>query len=322
MRALVTGGLGFIGGVVGRTLALKGHEVLILDDGRDSVSEKLFDSSQVAKCSIESADAEDAVRTWRPNVVFHFAACSAVGDGEQRPLEYCENNIGNFSRFLMFLEKHLPGIGIIHSGSCAVYGIPKTVPIQEDHPTIPISWYGRTKLMAEQILSKASEMSGFRSVLFRYFNAVGTAYGIVERRKREERIVPCILDAVKEGRTFWVNGRSHPTKDGTCVRDYVHVLDLAEAHINAAIRLLEGDQSIVGEAINLGTGLGLSVLEVVASVEKVTGAKARIDHKPARVGDVPVAVASGKKASDLLNWSPRRIFEDAIADAWEARACE
>lgn len=314
MKALVTGGLGFVGGVVAQELGRAGHDVRILDDGRDSVADGLFADSFIWRLPIEMPDISDLIWKFEPDVVLHFAASAAVGDGENRPLEYARNNVGAFASFLITLRNARP-IPIVHSGSCAVYGVPDRLPVDEDHPTRPVSWYGRTKLMAEELLVR----SGLPHVLFRYFNAAGSAYGIVENRIHEERLIPKALEAVVSGSEFTVNGHTLATKDGTCVRDYVHVLDLADAHMQAAVRLAAGDRTLLGKPVNLGTGRGASVLEVLTVVERVTGGKVQRRLGPGRPGDISEAVASCARAKALLGWKASRTLEDSVRDAWEAR---
>lgn len=317
-RILVTGGLGFVGAVVAKMAIEAGHRILIVDDGRDSVAGDLFQSHEVVRIPIESSDVRGVVSSFRPEIVVHFAASSAVGDGERRPIEYAKNNIGALACFLSSLQEASPGAHFVHSGSCAVYGTPKTIPIDEGHPTNPVSWYGKTKLMAEELIARASALYGFRYLAFRYFNVAGSAYGVVERRAKEERLIPSAIMAVKNGTPFVINGIAHPTPDGTCIRDYVHVLDLADAHLLAIEKLSSLGTSVIDQIVNLGAGNGMSVREVLSIVEQVSGGSILKIGGPARLGDPPVAIASTKRAEHVLGWVPKRTLHEAVESAWKA----
>lgn len=318
MRALVTGGLGFVGAIVAKRMLEAGHEVLIVDDGRDSVGQHLFGSKNLIRKPIESSDIGDEISSFKPVVILHFAASAAVGDGEVAPVEYAKNNVGALACFLSSIRRWAPDAHFVHSGSCAVYGAPKVLPVDEKHSTALVSWYGKTKLMAEELVIRASGISGFRYLAFRYFNAVGTAYGIVERREREERLIPLAVLAARNGNSFRINGVDHPTQDGTCVRDYIHVLDLADAHLLGAEKLVAVDSPTANQIVNLGSGIGTSVLEVLSVVEEVSGKRILKTVEQARAGDVAIAVASIKKAGRMLGWIPRRTLRQAVEDVWKA----
>jgi len=309
---LITGGLGYVGGVVARTLLDMGHEVRIVDHGRHSVSLGLLPDRSVVLAPIESGSVASLLEDWKPRAVLHFAASAFVGYGEAHPLEYVQNNVGAFSKFLSSLAVLPPGTTLIHSGSCAVYGNGRGG-FAEHSPTAPVSWYGQTKLIAENLALECSRLFGFRVIGFRYFNAVGSAFGIVERRSYEERIVPRLFKALDASEPFVVNGRDHPTPDGTCVRDYVHVADLAEAHVRAAL-----EDTVSAGVYNLGSGEGHSVLDVVRAVEKAAGRKIEVQYGPRRPGDPPSAVAELGKAERCLGWRSRRSLAEAISDAWSA----
>lgn len=309
---LVTGGLGFIGGVVSRTLLDLGHDVRIVDDGRNAIADASIPESIVTRASIQSERMWKLLEAWKPRTILHFAASAFVGYGEQHPFEYVENNVSAFASFLSMVAGNLKDVRLVHSGSCSVYGAAGDLPVTEDRRPEPVSWYGRTKLMAESLAEAWRAQYGFQVVSFRYFNAVGSAFGIVERRRYEERILPRLFRALEGDTSFTINGREHRTADGTCVRDYVDVLDLAEAHVKAAVDPIDSG------FINLGSGKGRSVLDVVRAVEGVTGKRVRIQYGPARAGDPPVAIASIEKAKAVLGWSPKGSLETAIEHAWEA----
>lgn len=308
MKALLTGGLGFIGGVTANRLLGYGHEVVVLDDARESVAESRV-PAKIWKMSIDAPEVPGLVKEFSPDVIMHFAANSKVEEGELDPLGYAENNVESFRRFLYGLTgRHR----VIFSSSCSVYGNPVRIPMDEDHPKAPVSWYGWTKLFGEMMLDRFSKAFGHSYVSLRYFNVVGSAFGI-EDSVKSGRLIPHILKAVKEGRLLVVHGSDYPTKDGTCVRDYVHVLDIADAHIAAAEWLME--RGTLRMPINLGTGDGTSVKEVIRAVEKVLGKPLSYETGPARAGDPAKAVASNERAQTYLGWLPKMTLEDAVRDS-------
>lgn len=315
MRILVTGGLGFVGGIVSRFLLEKGHDILVVDDGRNSVSDGLVPKEVVSRQAIGGLS-PDEIASFKPDVAMHFAASAMVGEGELQPMDYLQNNVTEFS---WFLETLLRGgcRKIVHSGTCATYGTPQFLPLTEQHPVGPVCWYGWTKFVAEQLVAQMAKIGQLEYVGFRYFNVAGTAYGIVEQRKNEEHLIPKALDAALNGTELTVNGNDYPTDDGTCIRDYVHGLDLAAAHLAAADLLMRGQ--IKNEIVNLGTGIGSSVLQIIAAVEKATGRSITTKIGPRRPGDSHKLVASYEKAKKLLEWSPTRNLEEMINDAWRAR---
>lgn len=311
MKTLITGGLGYIGRVVAAKLIEENHKVIIIDRGNADLDGPAPQGSETLKLPIEHPDVERLLFSYQPDVVFHFAASAMIGNGEKYPLEYASNNVGAFATFLTSFVRSVKKPYLIHSGSSAVYGIPIRLPIDEDHPTVPISWYGKTKLIAEEILSKASQVHGVKYIAFRYFNAVGTSHGVFEPTKRD-RLIPRALHAALHDEYFEINGTNYSTPDGTCIRDYVHVADLSEAHIKAAQRLLDSPDGLSGEIFNLGTSKGSSILEVLNTVESVCGKSIKRVFGPARPGDVPVSVASYKKAKRSFGWEPKRTLDEAV----------
>ncbi len=315
MKILVTGGLGYVGSVAAQFLLERGHEIRIIDDGRDSVADGHFDRALVIRQPIGTVDPA-TIRNFGPDVVMHFAGNANLGYGESRPLEYLDNHVSELGRFMSAVLQSDCRL-FINSGSSSVYGDPAEPPYVEEHLPNPSSWYGWTKLMAERLVTHLGTLKKLRYVAFRYFNAAGAAYGIVEKRKVEDHLIPRALTAVEERRVLEVYGRDWPTPDGTCVRDYVHVLDLAEAHLFAAQALVEG--KIEGEVMNLGSGYGFSVWEVARTIESVTERPLPLIALPRRPGDSPVRVASIRKARLRLDWAPRRSLRQMIQDAWAAR---
>lgn len=313
---MVTGGLGYVGGVTSKLLVERGHDILIVDDFRDSVTPKnFFGKDQVVRCRISEMD-DKVVRRFSPDVVLHFAASAAVGLCEDDPMGAVLNNVSEWAAFVGTCLK--AGVKrFVNSGTCSVYGVPERLPVSENHPTAPMSWYGKTKLMAEELLVRMARQGLVEFSGLRYFNVVGTAYGVVERRKKEERLLPKALDAAVAGETLTINGLSWPTTDGTCVRDYVHVQDIAEGHLAAAEKLVSGE--VVNEIINLGTGVGSSIFQVVQAVSKVTGVTLSTRKGDPRPGDVPAVVADSLKAQRVLGWVPKMGLEQMIESMWAAR---
>ncbi|HEX2694760.1 MAG TPA: UDP-glucose 4-epimerase GalE [Acidobacteriota bacterium] len=305
MKVLVAGGAGYIGAHTVKALLAGGFETVVLDDLSTGRRELV-----VPGCRLVVGDLLDreAVRNiFRENgdiaAVLHFASLIQVGESYRDPRKYYRHNLGTS---LNLLEAMLEaGIGrFVFSSSAAVYGIPQVQPIPEDHPLEPINPYGATKSMVERILTDFDRAHGLRFVTLRYFNAAGAdpdgALG--EMHDPETHLIPNILLSVLGKRpALGVFGTDFPTPDGTAVRDYVHVADLADAHVLALRHLLSGGSS---EAVNLGTNRGYSVLEVIGAAEGVTGHKVPIELLPRREGDVPVLLASREKARCLLGWEP------------------
>ena len=252
----------------------------------------------------------------RIDAVIHFAAYIAVGESTQLPELYFENNVsGSLSLFDAMLRagvKH-----IVFSSTAAAYGIPERVPITEDESYAPINPYGESKVMVEKMLAWLDRYRGLRSVPLRYFNACGAEpqAGLGERHDPETHLIPLILRAIQTGKPVTLFGADYATPDGTCIRDYIHVSDLAEAHILAVEYLMNGGASNI---FNVGTGEGHSVKEVVAAVERVTGEKVPHTIGPRREGDPPSLVADSQKLQRVLGWRPKLADLDRIVeDAWQ-----
>jgi len=248
--------------------------------------------------------------------VIHFAAFTSVGESTQLPEVYFENNVaGSISLFDAMVRagvKH-----VVFSSSAAVYGTPERVPIVEDERPAPINPYGETKLMTEKALEWLDRYRGFRSIPLRYFNACGAEpeAGLGELHDPETHLIPLVLRAVLTGKPLTVFGDDYPTPDGTCIRDYIHVSDLAEAHVLAIEYLLHGGSS---NAFNVGTGTGHSVKEIIAAVERVTGKKVPYVVGPRRAGDPASLVADSRRLQNTLGWKAQRAALDRIVgDAWQ-----
>jgi len=313
-RIVVTGGAGYIGAHTARLLLRRGYDVTVVDDlsrgYRHNVEARDFHQLRVQQTDrmAEVLAGHDAV--------IHFAAYIAVGESMRAPELYFENNVtGSQSLLAAMLRagvKHL-----VFSSTAAVYGIPHASPILETFPITPVNPYGESKVMVETMLRWFDAIHGLRSICLRYFNASGAdpEGGLGEEHDPETHLIPLMLRAVSTGKPFTVFGNDYDTPDGTCVRDYVHVNDLAEAHILALESLLAGGKS---DQFNIGTGRGHSVLEMIQGVEEVTGRKVPYVFGPRREGDPPALVANADKLRNALAWGPRFAnMRDIIATAWK-----
>lgn len=317
MRVLVIGGAGYIGSVVAARLLQEGHQVAVLDDlstgYRDAVPEgaEFFEASihypKVLDQSLEGVEA-----------VLHFGARSQVGESTRIPEVYWQNNLGGTMTLLSAMRER--GVRrLVFSSTAAVYGEPRRVPIDEQHPTSPTSPYGNTKLAADLMIRDECSAHRLAAVSLRYFNVAGAALQRGERHQPETHLIPLLLEvALGRREALTVYGTDYPTADGTCIRDYIHVDDLATAHLLA----LEATSGAEGRHLvyNLGNGRGFSVLEVVAAARQVTGAPIEVVFGPRRPGDPAVLVASSELAQRELGWSPRRpSLAEMIQDAFEFR---
>ena len=317
MNVLVTGGAGYIGAHCCQELAARGFRPVVFDN-LSTGHREFVRWGEFCEGDIRDADRLDAAcARFRIEAVLHFAAFIEVGESVANPLKYYANNVTGSLQLIRAMVRH--GIHhIVFSSSAAVYGNPHQVPIDEEHPTCPLSPYGRTKLMVEHILADCERAHGLRWMALRYFNAAGAdpAAQIGEWHNPESHLIPRILDAAGDGdRPVQVYGTDYPTPDGSCIRDYIHVADLARAHVLALERLLAGND---GGAFNLGQGRGYSVLEVIRQAGRITGKPLSIQTGPRRPGDPPVLIASNRKAQDRLGWVPEQSsLEDIIASAWK-----
>lgn len=318
-QILVTGGAGYIGSHVALALQERGHLPIIVDNlshGHREVVERAVGTSIIVADTRDTIAMNRIFAENRIDAVMHFAAFIEVGESVKDPLSFYDNNVYGTVNLLRCAQS--AGIrNFVFSSTCATYGPPQIVPIPEDHPQNPMSPYGQTKLMVERILADCEVAFGLRSVSFRYFNAAGAhpQGGLGEDHAPETHLIPLVLDAAL-GRRAYVSifGADYDTPDGTCVRDYIHVSDLADAHVLGVEYLLRGGAST---AVNLGNGRGFSVKEVIATVERVTGRKIPVEMAPRRAGDPAVLVGSSNKARQLLGWTPRfPDLETIIAHAW------
>lgn len=315
---LVVGGAGYIGSHTVKQLLDKGHEVVVLDNLSTGHFESMDTRAVFVKGDLSSpADLDHVFGTYPVEAVMHFAASSLVGESVSNPLKYYKNNV---AATLTLLEKMLEYQvdKFIFSSTAATYGIPETNIIDESNPTNPINPYGRSKLMIEHILQNFYDAYGMKHVILRYFNAAGAHESgeIGEDHSPETHLIPLILQHLLGKReTISVFGTDYPTTDGTCIRDYIHVTDLAEAHILALESLR--NESKTNEIYNLGNGTGFSVKEVIEVCEKVTGKQANIVYTERRPGDPAQLVASSEKIYKELGWKAKYSLERMIETAWK-----
>jgi UDP-glucose-4-epimerase GalE len=317
MNILVTGGAGYIGAHCCQELAARGFYPVVYDNlvkgHREQVRWGEFFQGDIG----DAARLDAVCQRFRIQAAMHFAAFIEVGESMADPLKYYANNVAGSLQLIRALVRH--GIDyLVFSSSAAVYGDPQQVPIDEEHPTRPLSPYGWSKRMVETMLADCGRAYGLRYVALRYFNAAGAdaAARIGERHDPESHLIPRILEAALDHeRPIHVYGTDYPTPDGSCIRDYVHVTDLARAHVLALERLLDGKP---GGAFNLGQGRGYSVLEVLRCAAEITGKQIPVQAGPRRPGDPPILIASNQKARDLLGWIPEQSnLEHIIASAWK-----
>ena len=315
MRVLVTGGAGYIGSVAVELLVAAGHAVAVLDDLSRGHSAAIEPGAEVFIADLRDRTAiEQAARLFRPEVVMHFAAASIVPESMIEPQRYFETNVVGTANLLAACRAS--GIErFVFSSTAATYGIPDRIPIDEDAPTAPINVYGRSKLMVEQMLAAWEQAYGFRYVAFRYFNVAGATQRHGEDHEPETHVIPVALQTLLGKRaSFGIYGTDYPTPDGTAIRDYIHVEDLARAHILALDALASSSPG----PINLGSRTGFSVKEIVAAVERMTGRALPVEHQPRRAGDPPSLVADSARAEAVLGWRPERgSLDEMIGSAWD-----
>ena len=318
MAILVSGGAGYIGSHAARALRRSGYDVVLYDD-LSAGYRRLAQGFELVEGDIADETRLRPVLA-RVDAVMHFAAHAYVGESVAHPRKYFRNNV---QAALSLLNSALDA-GIrrfVFSSSCAVYGIPEHIPIDEQTPREPVNPCGASKLFFENALEAYGPAYGMRSIRLRYFNAAGAdADGeIGELHEPETHLIPLVLAACRgNGAELQVYGSDYPTADGTCIRDYIHVSDLAEAHVRALeyLEISNGAKSAGSLALNLGTGRGLSVLEVIRAAENVTGRPVRRRMGARRAGDPPVLVADPAKAQSVLGWTARRSLADMVSSAW------
>lgn len=316
MKVLVAGGAGYIGSHTVKRLMARGHEPVIFDN-LSTGHLWAVRSPHFVKGDIGNPDAVgDALQRYEIEAVIHFAACAYVGESVGNPAKYYQNNVaGSLSLFDTMLKAGVRNV--IFSSTCATYGLPVAIPIPEEHPQAPVNPYGDTKLVVERVLQSFGKAYRMRWVALRYFNAAGSdpAGDLGEDHDPETHLIPLAIQAaLGHAPPLSIFGTDYPTPDGTAIRDYVHVTDLAEAHCQALEYLARGGEPA---AINLGTGKGHSVREVIAAVEAVSGRRVPYVDASRREGDPPVLVAAASRAQKLLGWAPRyRDLPSIVGTAW------
>ena len=318
MNILVTGGAGYIGSHTVLALAATGFTPVVFDNLSTGHEKAVPKDVTLVRGDIHDIDfVAETLRRYDISGVIHFAASSLVGESMENPAKYYENNVEGTLHLLLGLQK--AGVSkIVFSSTAAVYGEPEKTPIEEDFPHHPTNVYGRTKLVIEHMLSDFSAAYGLRYVALRYFNAAGAAEGgaIGEDHNPETHLIPLILKAAQGVRDHVaVFGTDYPTKDGTCIRDYIHVTDLADAHVLAMRYLLDGGESNV---FNLGSETGCSVREMIETAKAVTGVDFKVTEETRRAGDPAVLIASSAKCKKILGWHPTHSStKEIFTSAWE-----
>lgn len=314
---LIVGGAGYIGAHINKELNRQGYKTVIFDNlsfgHHDFVKWGVFKQGDLGNID----EIRAVFKEYPIEAVMHFAAFTYVGESVEDPQKYYLNNLSNTLKLLqVMLEEGVKYF--VFSSTCATYGAPQEIPITENHPQRPINPYGKGKYMVEQVLSDYSHAYGLKYVSLRYFNAAGADPDaeIGELHQPETHLIPLILDAASGKReNIQIFGTDYSTHDGTCIRDYIHVMDLACAHIKALEYLQEGNDSNI---FNLGNGQGFSVKEVIETSQKVTGKEIKVEEVERRPGDPPVLVGSSSKAREILNWHPKYPdLTSIIETAWK-----
>lgn len=315
MRVLVTGGAGYIGSVTVKRLLEVGHEVIVFDNLHQGHKESLTCPLIVGDL-LNKKDLFEKLSSYNFDSVIHFAAYALAGESMEDPYRYFQNNLMGGLNLLEFMkERKVPSI--VFSSTCAIYGTPLKVPVIEEEPKKPESVYGESKLMFENVLKWYGQLYGITYINLRYFNACGASIDgkIGEEHDPETHIIPVAIHSLLSGKPFKLFGTDYPNPDGTCIRDYIHIEDLAQAHIQALQKLMDGGKN---DAYNLGTGHGYSNREVLNMIEKVSGKKLQIIEKPRRPGDPPIIFADNTKAKRELGFNPKYSdLETIIKSAWE-----
>jgi UDP-glucose 4-epimerase len=312
MRLLVTGGAGYIGSIVAQQLVGEGHDVVVLDDLSRGHRAAVPEGARFVQATLlDEITTRDVIREGFDGVI-HFAALSLVAESVAHPERYHRTNILGALNLLDAMRES--GVGrLVFSSTAATYGEPETVPIREDAPAAPVNAYGRSKLAIDNILADESRAHGLGAASLRYFNVAGASGALGEDHDPETHLIPLVLRAAA-GRVEHVKvfGTDYPTRDGTAVRDYIHVEDLGRAHALA----LNGTRPGRHRIYNLGTGDGYTVKEVIDTARRVTGREIPAVEEPRRAGDPAALVAASDRIRDELGWQPEKGLEDMIADAW------
>lgn len=312
MKIFVTGGAGYIGSICVEELLNAGHQVTVFDNLTEGHRAAIDPRAELSEGDLAHPDQiQAALSKSGAEAVMHFAANALVGESMTNPLKYFRNNVAGGMHLLEAMV-HCGVKKIVFSSTCATFGTPERVPIDESLPQRPINPYGESKLMFEQMLRWFDEIHGIKYVALRYFNAAGASARFGEDHKIETHLIPNVLKvALGQKENVSIFGTDYPTPDGTCIRDYIHILDLAQAHMLALGRTESAKY-------NLGTGGGTSVREVISACEKVTGRPIHVLEQPRRAGDPARLIASSEKIHSELHWTPRfQSIEPIIESAWK-----
>lgn len=316
MAILVAGGAGYIGSHTVKMLYKKGYDVIVYDNLSKGYREFAKWGRFIEGDISDDKKLKKVFQKYKIDAVMHFCAFIEVGESVVEPEKYYKNNLVNTITLINTMKD--AGIkNFIFSSTAAIFGEPENIPIKEDDPKNPINPYGRTKLFVEEILEDYEKAYGFNSICFRYFNAAGADPDgeIGEAHNPESHLIPLILDAAMGKReAIKIFGTDYPTKDGTCIRDYIHVNDLAEAHILGLEFLLREKRS---ERFNLGSGEGYTVREIIDMVKKITGKDFKVVETERRAGDPPVLIADSSKARKILGWQRKFTLQEIIETAWK-----
>jgi UDP-glucose-4-epimerase GalE len=317
VKVLVTGGAGYVGSHTVKELARKGFEVVVYDNFSRGHRWAIKWGESVEGDLADEGKLGELFAGHQFKAVLHFAALAYVGESVEQPRRYYENNVANTLGLLRVMLQH-DVKAFIFSSTCAVYGDPKKLPLTEDHPYNPVNPYGMTKLIVERVLADYGRAYGMKHVNLRYFNAGGADPDgeLGEAHDPETHLIPRVLmAALGQLEEVEIFGTDYATKDGTCVRDYVHVRDLASAHVLALDWLLQNKES---ETFNLGTGRGYTVGEILENARRITQRTISSKASPRRLGDPPILVASNEKAMKTLGWTPEfAVIDEIISSAWE-----
>jgi UDP-glucose 4-epimerase len=320
MTILVTGGAGYIGSHAVLALKNQGYDVIVLDNlvyGHQEIVDKVLQVKLIVGDISDRPLLEQIFAHHKIEGVMHFSAYTYVGESVSNPAKYYQNNVmGTLTLLEAMIAANIKKF--VFSSTCATYGIPQKLPLTEDHPQNPINPYGKTKLMVEEILKDFDQAYGLKSVIFRYFNAAGAEpNGLLgEKHEPETHLIPLVLlTALKQRDSIAIFGTDYNTPDGTCIRDYIHVSDLADAHILGLKHLLAGGET---QAFNLGNGNGFSVKEVIETAKEITQKEIKVVESPRRAGDPAILIGSSDKAKAILNWQPQYSdLKQIIQHAWQ-----
>lgn len=307
-KILVTGGAGYIGSVTAKELENSGHEVLVFDHFVSHTPDKLGTTPHYKGDLLDLLSLDSAISSFKPDVVMHFAAYIQMGESVRNPRKYYENNVIGSKNLVESMIKH-GCTKLVFASSAGVYGNPVHLPIPENDPKEPENPYGESKLAFERLLKWYDKAYDVKSISIRFFNAAGATPGLGEDHHDESHLIPNIIKAQLSGSDFTLFGNDYPTPDGTCVRDYIHVLDLASAFGLAASKLMQGGTTT---AYNAGTGHGYSNLEIVKMVESVSGKPVSVKFEPRRPGDANELVADVSRIKSELGWTPKHSDLESI----------